>query len=179
VSRRSRSSRSPAAADPPPATLVLCGVAGIGKTALWETGVDRAQGLGFRVLQARPSGAEMELSFAALADLCDEVDTATLPDVPLPQLRALEVALLRADPEGTRPESFAISAGFTSALRAMSVEQPLVVAIDDLQWLDGPSADVLVFAARRLRRYLRPSTVASTAWRRSPPPSSATAATRR
>src|SRR5262245_37361449 len=80
-----------------PAGLVLEGEPGIGKTTLWEAGIDRARARGLRVLRARPSGAEAELSFAALIDLLDGVDTDELHSLPEPQRRALEVALLRAE----------------------------------------------------------------------------------
>ncbi len=124
--------------------LVLTGEAGIGKTALWSAGVEAAGERGLRVLAAQPASAEIRLSFAALGDL---LDGQTLAGVPAPQRRALEVALLREEPVGAGPEPRAIAAGFLSALRTLA---PLVVAIDDVQWLDAPSADALLFAARRL-----------------------------
>jgi DNA-binding CsgD family transcriptional regulator len=60
------------------------------------------------------------------------------------------VAILRADPTGVRPEPSAISVAFLNALRTLTAREPLLVAVDDVQWLDRPSADVLAFAARRL-----------------------------
>jgi DNA-binding CsgD family transcriptional regulator len=133
------------------AGLVLTGGAGVGKTTLWEEGCNAARGLGSRVLAARPSGAETELSFAALVDLFQEIDVDALAGVPAPQRRALEVALFLAEPTGAPPEPTAISAGFLRALRALAGNGPLVVAVDDVQWLDRPSADALVYAARRLQ----------------------------
>jgi hypothetical protein len=85
-----------------------------------------------------------------LADLVDGIGSDVLRTVPGPQLHALEVALRRAAPAGPGPEPFAVSAGFLSALRVLSERQPLVVAIDDVQWLDDLSAGPLQFAARRL-----------------------------
>lgn len=131
--------------------LVLTGDSGIGKTTLWEVGAELARAGGMRVLSARPSGAEAAVSFAALADLLDDVATRGLVGVPAPQRRALDVALLRAEPTGGAPDLLAISRGFLSALRALAVRQPLLVAVDDVQWLDPPSADALAFAARRLQ----------------------------
>lgn len=125
---------------------------GWARTTLWEAGIDAARERPFRVLSARPSGAEAQLSFAALNDLLDEVDTEALAGVPSPQLRALEVALLRVEPADAPPEPHAIALGFLNALRGLAASGPLLVAIDDLQWLDPPSADVLAFAARRLER---------------------------
>ncbi len=98
-----------------------------------------------------PRDAETGFSFAGLADLLEEIDTAALRTVPTPQARALDVALVRVPPEGAPPESLAIAAGFLNVLRALSGRKRLLVAVDDVNWLDRPSADVLVFAARRLR----------------------------
>jgi len=130
--------------------FVLTGGAGIGKTTLWGAGVDAAREQGLRVLSARPSGAEAQLSFATLIDLFDGVDTDELVALPAPQLRALQVALLRAEPTGAPAEPHAIAVGLLSALRALAAGAPLLVAVDDVQWLDSPSADALAFAARRL-----------------------------
>jgi DNA-binding CsgD family transcriptional regulator/tetratricopeptide (TPR) repeat protein len=138
-------------ADAAPTALALTGGPGVGKTTLWEAGAEIARQQGLGVLSARPSDAETGLSFAAVADLLDGVDVGSLAGVPAPQLRALEVALLRAEPADVPPELLAISAGFLNVLRALSNREPLLVAVDDVQWLDRPSAGVLVFAARRLR----------------------------
>jgi DNA-binding CsgD family transcriptional regulator/tetratricopeptide (TPR) repeat protein len=133
-----------------PRALVLAGGPGIGKTTLWEAGVASARERGVRVLAARPSGTESWLSFAALVDLCTELDTGVLGDLPPPQRNALEVALLRAEPAAAPPEPRAIALGLLNLLRALARDAPLVVAIDDIPWLDAPSADALAFAARRL-----------------------------
>jgi DNA-binding CsgD family transcriptional regulator len=128
----------------PPRALVLTGGPGIGKTTLWEAGVEAARAAGESVLTARPTGAETQHSFAALADLLDGIDVGALP---APQRSALEVALLRSAPVDAPPSAHAIALGVLNALRAAA---PVVVAIDDVQWLDGPSAAALAFAARRL-----------------------------
>jgi DNA-binding CsgD family transcriptional regulator/tetratricopeptide (TPR) repeat protein len=132
------------------ACLVLAGEPGIGKTTLWEAGLEIAAARGYRVLAARTSEAEAGLAFAALADLVDGVGADVLGSLPGPQLRALEVALRRADPAGGAPEPFAISAGFLGVLRTLADRGPLLVAIDDVGWLDASSAGSLFFAARRL-----------------------------
>ncbi len=132
------------------ASLVLCGDAGIGKTTLWEAGLETAEAQGYLVLSTRATKADVELSFAALADLVDGVAPDVLAGLPAPQLDALEVALRRKDPTGEGPDPFAISAGFLAALRALVERGRLLVAIDDVQWLDRPSAAALVFAAQRL-----------------------------
>jgi DNA-binding CsgD family transcriptional regulator len=134
----------------PAVCLVLSGEPGIGKTALWEAGLDLARERGFHVLSARTSESEATLSFAALADLMEAVGDAHLAPIPGPQLRALEIALRRADPDGTAPDAFGVAAGFLSVLRVLQEQSPLLVAVDDVQWLDPASSDPLLFAARRL-----------------------------
>jgi hypothetical protein len=101
------------------------------------------------VLVTRPSEAEARLSFAGLADLLDEVGEGPLAGLPAPQRRALEVALVRVEPTGVPPEPLAIAAGLLRVLRLLAVNEPVLLAIDDLQWLDSASADALAYAARR------------------------------
>jgi DNA-binding CsgD family transcriptional regulator len=132
--------------------LVLTGGPGIGKTTLWEAAVAAARERGVHVLSTRASSAEAQLSFAALIDLLDGVDLRGLEGLPLPQRRALDIALLRAEPVGEAPESRAIALGFLNALRAVSAGKTVLVAVDDVQWLDRPSTDVVAFAARRLEQ---------------------------
>ncbi len=132
-------------AAPSARALVLTGGPGIGKTTLWEAAIDAARADGMRVVLARPNEAEARHSFAALADLFDGVELGAVPG---PQRAALEVALLRAEPGGAAPEPHAITLGALNALRGLGAS--LVVAIDDVQWLDAASADALAFAARRL-----------------------------
>jgi hypothetical protein len=126
---------------------VIAGGQGVGKTVLWEEGVRRARERDARVLAARASGAEAEMSFAGLFDLLTDVDVGAVPRVPWPQRRALEAAVLRAEPAGEPTERFAVAAGFLSVLRSLAADQPVLVAVDDIQWLDAASAELLVFAA--------------------------------
>jgi DNA-binding CsgD family transcriptional regulator len=156
-------------ADPSRRAVVLAGGPGIGKTTLWQAGVEAAREQGRRVLTARPSEADAQLSFAALIDLLDGVDLEELEGLPDPQLRALQVALLRSEPAGGRAEPHAYAVACLNALRILAGPQPLLLAVDDLQWLDPQSAEALVYAARRLqgseigfllaRRPGRPSTL--------------------
>jgi AAA ATPase domain len=139
------------AADRSGRALLLTGGPGVGKTTLWEAGVAEARDRGVRVLVARPSGAEAEHSFSALIDLCEGIEPVVLSSLPAPQLAALEVALLRVEPSVIPPEPHAIGLGLLNGLRALAAREPLLIAIDDLQWLDPPSADALVFVARRLQ----------------------------
>jgi len=140
-----------AAVEELPAAFLVAGAPGIGKTSLWAAGLELAASLGFRVLQATPATAETRLSFAALADLLEPALAETLSELRPPQRRALEVALLLEDSEGRPPDHRAVSFAFLGVLRTLAQAAPLVVAVDDVQWLDGPSAFVLEFALRRLQ----------------------------
>ena len=131
--------------------LLLTGGAGVGKTALWEAGLGTAVAAGRIVLAARPAEAEVGMAFAGLVDLCDRVGPQLLAALPAPQRSALEAALLRAEPmQDAAPDPHAISLALLSLLRRMAVDQPVVVAVDDLPWLDPMSVSALTFAARRL-----------------------------
>ncbi len=133
------------------ATLILEGEAGIGKTAAWYEGVATARDQGYRVLTTRPAPSEATFSFASVGDLADEVLEEARPEIPQPQLKALDVALLRA-PTGRRgPHGRTVALGFLNMLRALSRRRRLLLAIDDLQWVDRASAAVLRFALRRLQ----------------------------
>ncbi|MDA0160740.1 AAA family ATPase [Solirubrobacter ginsenosidimutans] len=132
--------------------LVLAGEAGVGKSMLWSAGTRVAAEHGVRVLETRPVQAEARFAFAALGDvLGGSLDDSLLGLLPAPQADALRVALLLERPRGSPPGERVIAAAALSALRAMSVQRPTVVAIDDVQWLDSPSAAVLGYAWRRLR----------------------------
>lgn len=129
--------------------LVLSGEPGIGKTRLLQAGVERALARGASVVRARPSEAERRVAFAALGDLFagrhDEIGA-----LPAPQRRALRAALLLEDASGEPPEERAIAVASLELLRRFSAGKPIVLAIDDLQWLDPPTASVLQFVFRRL-----------------------------
>jgi DNA-binding CsgD family transcriptional regulator len=130
--------------------VVIVGSAGIGKTTLWDAALEAARARGMRVLAARSSGSEAQLPFAGLIDLCHDVAPAELAELPTPQRSALEAALLRAEPYGGPARSTAIALGLLGAVSSIAARQPVLIAVDDLQWLDQPSADLLAFAARRL-----------------------------
>ena len=130
--------------------LVLRGSPGVGKTTLWQAGRDVARDRGMRVLSAKPNSAETSLSFAGLTDLLDGIEPDVLDGLPAPQRRGLEVALLRADPAGEAVAPRAMAFGLLNLLRQVAAGRPLLVAVDDLQWLDQPTAEILAFAVRRL-----------------------------
>jgi DNA-binding NarL/FixJ family response regulator len=130
--------------------VILVGGAGMGKTTLWDAAIGAAGARGVRVLAARSSGSEARLPFAGLIDLCDHVGSAELSGLPTPQRSALEVALLRAEPRGGPVESTAIALAVLGVVRSVAARDPVLVAIDDVQWLDQQSANLFAFAARRL-----------------------------
>jgi DNA-binding CsgD family transcriptional regulator len=135
------------------AVLALEGEPGIGKTTVWQQGVDLARVLGYTVLACRPAQAEARMSFVGLVDLLGSVPDDTLAALPEPQRVALELVLLRARGDGLRPKRATVSVAVLSLLRALAVERgKVLMAVDDAQWLDPPSAAVLEFAARRLDR---------------------------
>jgi DNA-binding CsgD family transcriptional regulator len=135
-----------------PGALVIEGEPGIGKTTLWHEGLNRARARSLRTLSCRPTGAEVQLSFAALGDLVGGVLSETRSNIPTPQMRALEAALLLAEVEGPAPDQRAVGLGVLSVLRALSSEGTVLLAIDDVQWIDEPTAGVVQFALRRLDR---------------------------
>ena len=132
-----------------PAAFVLDGESGLGKTTLWDRGVAAALERGWRVLSVRAAESETTLSFTGLADLFDGARDA-FESLPAPQRGALEVALLRAEPEGPPPDPRAVYVAALSILRAASTDDPVLIALDDAQWLDGSTTAALAFALRRL-----------------------------
>lgn len=137
--------------DRGPAMLVLEGEPGLGKSTLWREGLVAAEQRSFQVLQCRPVEAEAQLAFTALSDLLAEVPDFVFEELPAPQRRALEVALLKAEPEDNEHFPRAVALGFLGVLVALARSSPLVVGIDDVHWLDHASQRALAFAVRRLR----------------------------
>jgi DNA-binding CsgD family transcriptional regulator len=127
--------------------LVFAGEPGIGKTILWEAAVAHARQAGHEVVVARPAVAERDLPYAGLVDLFVDLSLDDLTELPNPQRRALEAALLRDE---ATAEPLAVSLGVRNVLQTLSQDKPMLVAIDDLQWLDQPSRRALAFALRRL-----------------------------
>ncbi len=133
-----------------PGILLLEGSAGIGKTTVWLRGLELARERGFRVLSCRPSPAETPLAFSALGDLLGELGEEVLQQLPSPQRRALEIGLLLREAEGGAPDQRAVSLATLTLLRTAAETSPLLIAIDDVQWLDTSSARVLTFVFRRI-----------------------------
>jgi DNA-binding CsgD family transcriptional regulator len=131
-----------------PATLVLEGEAGIGKSTLWEAGVEHAQGL--TVLSSRPAEAERALGHVGLVDLLERVVDDALSALLTPRRRALQVALLREEASGDPVDHRTLAVAVRDILQLLSERGPILIAIDDVQWLDPSSSRALAFALRRL-----------------------------
>jgi len=129
--------------------FVVSGPPGIGKTTLWRAALELATSTGLRVLSARAAEAESQLSFAGLSDLLESVDSE-LGALPAPQRRALEAAVLRAEPDAQPQSHLALGTGLLGVLRALARPTGLLLALDDAQWLDEASCAAIGFAARRL-----------------------------
>ena len=133
-----------------PTALVLEGEPGIGKSTLWLAGVEHARARGIRVLAARPSEAERSLAHAGLGDLFEDVLEDVLPTLAPPRRHALEVALLLDEAREDPVDHRALAVAVRGALVALSEREPVVIAVDDVQWLDPSSEGALAFALRRL-----------------------------
>jgi len=134
-----------------PRTLLLQGAAGIGKTTLWRSGLLAAHNQSYHVLSCRPAVLESRLAFGAVIDLLADVDDAVLESLPAPQQHALEVALLRRETRPNapvQPREAAVAA--LGAIRTLARAIPVLIGIDDVQWLDAPSARVVAYVLRRL-----------------------------
>jgi DNA-binding CsgD family transcriptional regulator len=127
------------------ATLALVGEPGIGKTALLGYAADHAAGM--QLLRARGIESEAQIPFASLLELIRPA-LAMLGKIPRPQAAALEAAL--ALRPGAAQERFAVGAAMLSLLAAYAEQAPVAVLVDDAQWIDGSSAQALLFAFRRL-----------------------------
>ncbi|HEY3334102.1 MAG TPA: AAA family ATPase [Candidatus Limnocylindrales bacterium] len=137
--------------DGPP-LLLLEGPPGLGKTTLWQAIVAEEAGRGTRILSSAPVEAESGLSYSGLADLLasDLADVRAM--LPPPQARALAVALRLEDPSESAADETAVARGALEALRTLSARGGrILIAIDDLRWLDAPSLAVVAYVARRLQ----------------------------
>jgi DNA-binding CsgD family transcriptional regulator len=128
------------------AVLVARGEAGVGKTALLDYAIGSASGM----LVVRASGveSEMELAFAVLHQLCAPL-LDRLERLPAPQRHALEITFGLS--EGPAPDRFFVGLAVLGLLSEAAEECPLLCVVDDAQWLDRASAQVLAFVARRLQ----------------------------
>jgi DNA-binding CsgD family transcriptional regulator len=128
------------------AVLVIRGEAGIGKTALMRYCARQASGC--RLAQIDGVESEMELPLAALHQLCTPM-LSSLDALPKPQQRALRVAFGLAGE--LAPDRFVLGLAVLSLLAENAAERPLICLVDDAQWLDEASSQVLGFVGRRLQ----------------------------
>ena len=146
-----------------PRAFVLEGEPGIGKSTLWLAAVAAARRLDMIVLSSRPAESERGLAYVGLGDLFDRVLDDVIAELSPPRRRALEVALLRgAVADGAADgaadgdaDPRAVAVAVRDVLGLLSERKPVVVAIDDIQWLDASSASALAFALRRLEGAVR------------------------
>jgi len=137
-----------------PGALLVEGEAGIGKSTVWFESVRLAEARGYRVLRARPAESEAKLSYAVLADVVGPSFDEARAQLPQPQELALAATLLRvtsSEPADPRTVATAVVGVLTELVR----KQPVLVAIDDVQWVDLASRRALEFAVRRLPAQLR------------------------
>jgi DNA-binding CsgD family transcriptional regulator len=125
--------------------IVVSGPAGVGKTALLDYVAEQASGC--RVVRAAGVQSEMELPFAALHQVCVPL-MGTLERLPVPQRDALRIAFGMM--AGPAPDRFLVGLAVLGLLADVAEQHPLMCLIDDEQWLDRSSAQVLGFVARRL-----------------------------
>jgi DNA-binding CsgD family transcriptional regulator len=128
------------------AVLVIRGEAGIGKTALLRYAARQASG--FRVAELAGVEAEIELAFAGIHQLCRTM-LDRLDRLPAPQQNALSVALGLTT--GQAPDLFVVALAVLSLLAATAEERPLLCLVEDAQWLDAASRQILGLVARRVR----------------------------
>jgi DNA-binding CsgD family transcriptional regulator len=132
-------------------SLILEGELGIGKTTLLEWGRGFAVTQDVSVLRSEPVEAEFPLEFAGLADLFQDLPSAVLETLPSPQQHALRVAVLRTETPDSALDARTIATAGLNVLRALAASRPVLVVVDDLPWMDLPSARVLSFVFRRTR----------------------------
>ncbi|MFE5342173.1 AAA family ATPase [Isoptericola sp. NPDC056578] len=140
------------AAREAPAGLALTGPPGIGKTTVWLAAVDRARDEGATVLAGRPAPAEVRLEYAGLAELLAPL-TAAARRLPLPQRRALDAAL-GLETSGPAGGPQLVAAAVRALVGDAAARGPVLVAVDDLQWLDPSSRQAISFACRRATGFL-------------------------
>jgi Cdc6-like AAA superfamily ATPase len=130
--------------------LLVEGEPGIGKTTVIQAAARSARARDYMVLAAAPAESEMPLDFAGLADLLAPVPKKVIERLPRPQRDALFVSVLRTEPPTVPPDRRTIATAVVALVRDMAGRQPVLVLVDDIHWLDGPSADVVSFMLRRV-----------------------------
>jgi predicted ATPase len=133
-----------------PNAMVVRGEAGIGKTMLWRAAVESEEAAGLTVLSTRCVEAELPLALVGLSDLLQDALPAATEALADHERAVLAAAVVIEAPAAPWRDALALPRAFLALLRALTRDAPVLVAIDDVQWLDAPSARVVSFAARRL-----------------------------
>jgi len=136
-------------------SVLFCGPAGIGKSTLLGALAGELAAGGDPVLRCAPAESDRRLPFVCLIDLLADVSDELLATLPAPLRTALDAALLRGEHPSSDQSRLGVRLAVLQVLqlladRSMSRGAPVTLVIDDLQWVDRPSAEVLAFAARRL-----------------------------
>ena len=130
--------------------LRIDGEAGVGKTTLWAQTVRNAQAAGWRVLAASAAEQESRFAFAVLGDLLGHPLDETADRLQPALRRAIDTALLRTEIVEVHPDRRAVGLATMQTIRHLTDVGRVLLAVDDVQWLDAPSAQALMFAIRRL-----------------------------
>ena len=157
-----------------PSALFIDGEAGIGKTTLWLATIHQARQKGFAVLCAQGAPTESKLAYGGLADLVGSVDGDHWNGLPEPQRAALRSVVDHTGTSGGVGDARAVPAGFLTLVHSLAAQAPVLIAVDDISWVDRSTRDVLAFAARRLdcpagllvTERLRPDAASASTWLR-------------
>ena len=138
-----------------PAAMVIDGDAGMGKTTISRALVDRAKEAGWTVLSSQPAASDAALTLSGLDDLLDSLDSSFLDELPRrPPGTSAAGGRRRAAPQVTSPDGVEprlLGIAVRSLLGRAAGRGPVLVAVEDLQWVDPASATVLGYVMRRLR----------------------------
>jgi len=126
------------------------GPPGIGKSSIWREALAGSEERGFRKLVSAPAETEQGLPYTGLHDLLGGIPDTDIAALPEPQARALRAALYRSDPSKGTADAAAVAIAASRLLQRIAERGPLLLAVDDLQWLDASSAAVFRFCLRRL-----------------------------
>ncbi|GAB3423092.1 ATP-binding protein [Flindersiella endophytica] len=133
-----------------PVGCVLYGAAGIGKTTVLSAAMDAARARGCHVLTAAPDESETALAYAGLADLLAGAPPELLKSLPKPQLAAIQAALYGGEPLPPEIAHRALRVAVLQIVRVLAAESPVVIGIDDTQWIDPTTAKLLEYVLERL-----------------------------
>jgi len=132
-----------------PRVLLIKGEAGIGKSTLLDDLLETAAQRGVVVLACRSSHSEMDLSYVGLIELLASQADEVIEALPGPQAKVIRMILRREEPDG-QFDRLSLYLAVAAAIRSLAALGSVLIAIDDAQWLDHPSARTLVFLVRRL-----------------------------